>query len=224
MILTVVAGFWLFRGRRTPVTGLTLATLLTVVGEGLLGWQVVASVLAPVLVLVHLAIALVILALMVAIFILAAPAPVTALPDRSFVRLVLVATGLTYLVLLTGSSVVATSADLVCKSWPLCGGGLTPDFSGVAFFAMLHRLTVGVVYSAGTEGSPASARWRLPPSSCWSPRWPSAPWSRSPTNRPSCRAPTSRSAARSGRASWPWRCSACGRAPGGGPRSPMIHG
>jgi heme A synthase len=145
VILTVVAGFWLFRGRRTPVTGLTLATLITVVGEGLLGWQVVANVLAPVLVLVHLAIALVILALMVAIFILAAPAPVTALPDRSFVRLVLVATGLTYLVLLTGSSVVATSADLVCKSWPLCGGGLTPDFSGVAFFAMLHRLTVGVV-------------------------------------------------------------------------------
>jgi heme A synthase len=145
VILTVVAGFWLYRGRRTPVTWLTLATLVTVVGEGLLGWQVVANVLAPVLVLVHLAIALVILALMVAIFILAAPAPATAFPDRSFARLAVIATGLTYLMLLTGSSVVATNADLVCKSWPLCGAGLTPDFSGVAFFDMLHRLTVGAV-------------------------------------------------------------------------------
>jgi heme A synthase len=143
VILTVVAGFWLYRGGRTPVTWLTLATLLTVVGEGLLGWQVVANLLAPVLVLVHLAIALVILALMVAIFILAAPAPATAFPERSFARLAVIATGLTYLMLLTGSSVVATNADLVCKSWPFCGAGLTPDFSGVAFFDMLHRLTVG---------------------------------------------------------------------------------
>jgi heme A synthase len=145
VILTVLAGFWLYRGRRTPVTWLTVAALLTVVAEGLLGWQVVATVLAPVLVLVHLAIALVILALMVAIFMLAAPAPATAFPDRSFARLSLVATGLTYLMLLTGSSVVATNADLVCKSWPLCGDGLTPDFSGVAVFAMLHRFTVGIV-------------------------------------------------------------------------------
>jgi len=58
---------------------------------------------------------------------------------------VLIATGFTYLMLLTGSSVVATNADLVCKSWPFCGNGSVPDFSGVAFFAMLHRLTVGVV-------------------------------------------------------------------------------
>lgn len=145
VILTVLAGLWLYRGRRTPVTWLTLATLLTVVGEGLLGWQVVANLLAPVLVLVHLAIALVILALMVAIFILAAPPRPTPFPNRAFARLALVAAGLTYLMLLTGSSVVATNADLVCKAWPLCGNGLAPDFSGVAFFDMLHRLTVGVV-------------------------------------------------------------------------------
>lgn len=145
VILTVVAGLWLYRGSRTPVTWLTVATLLTVVGEGLLGWQVVANLLAPVLVLVHLAIALLILALMVAIFLLATPVPAHRFPDRSFARLTLLASGLTYLMLLTGSSVVATKADLVCKSWPLCGNGFTFDFSGVAFFAMLHRLTVGGV-------------------------------------------------------------------------------
>jgi heme A synthase len=144
VILTVVAGFWLYRGRRSPVRGLTVATLATVVGEGLLGWQVVANVLAPVLVLVHLAIALLILALMVAIFILASPAPAAAI-DPGFGRLALVSAGLTYLMLLTGSSVVATDADLVCKSWPLCGSGLAFDFNGVAAFDMLHRLTVGAV-------------------------------------------------------------------------------
>jgi heme A synthase len=144
VILTVVAGFWLYRGRRTAITWLTLATLATVVGEGLLGWQVVANVLAPVLVLVHLAIALVILALMVALYVLAAP-PAAGFPDRGFGRLAAVAVGLTYLLLLTGSSVVATNADLVCKSWPFCGGGYSFDFHGVAFFAMVHRLTVGAV-------------------------------------------------------------------------------
>ena len=144
VVLTVVAGLWLYRGRRTPITWLTVATLATVVGEGLLGWQVVASVLAPVLVLVHLAIALVILALMVALFVLSA-SPTAAFPDRGFGRLAGLAVGLTYLLLLTGSAVVATNADLVCKSWPLCGGGFSFDFNGVALFATVHRLTVGAV-------------------------------------------------------------------------------
>jgi heme A synthase len=144
VILTVLAGLWLYRSRRTPVTWLTVATLATVIGEGLLGWQVVANLLAPVLVLVHLAIALVILALMVAILILAGPASATE-GDRGFGRLAVAAAALTYLLLLTGSSVVATGADAVCKSWPLCGNGFVFDFSGVAAFAMLHRLTAGVV-------------------------------------------------------------------------------
>ena len=144
VVLTVVAGLWLYRSRRTPITWLTMATLATVVGEGLLGWQVVASVLAPVLVLVHLAIALVILALMVALFVLSA-SPTAAFPDRGFGRLAGLAVGLTYLLLLTGSAVVATNADLVCKSWPLCGRGFSFDFSGVALFATVHRLTVGAV-------------------------------------------------------------------------------
>jgi heme A synthase len=145
LIVTVVAGLWLYRDRRTPISWLAVATLLTVVGEGLLGWQVVANLLAPVLVLVHLAIALLILGLMVAIYLLASPVPARGLRDRSFARLTLLATGLTYLMLLTGSSVVATRADQVCKSWPLCGGGLVFDISGAALFAMLHRLTVGGV-------------------------------------------------------------------------------
>ena len=145
VIATVLAGLWLNGRRRTPLTWLTLATLATVVGEGLLGWQVVHALLAPVLVMVHLAIALVILGLMIGIVIVASPGAAPLNAGAGFRRLTLVAAGLTYLMLITGSSVVAARADDVCKTWPLCGNGFMPDFSGVAAYAMLHRLTVGVV-------------------------------------------------------------------------------
>jgi heme A synthase len=44
--------------------------------------------------------------------------------------------------------VVASNADAACHSWPLCGGGFAPDFSGANAFTMLHRgsvLLVGVL-------------------------------------------------------------------------------
>ena len=144
VILVVVAGFWLGRGRARDLRWLAVATLLTVIGEGLLGWQVVANLLAPALVMVHLAIALVILALMVAIYILSGPAPAAG-PGTTFGRLALGGAALTFLLQLTGSAVVATNADLVCKTWPLCGGGFAFDFSGVAGFDVVHRLLAGVV-------------------------------------------------------------------------------
>lgn len=146
VILTVLAGLWLNGRRRTPLTWLTLATLATVIGEGLLGWQVVHALLAPVLVMVHLAIALIILGLMIGIVILASPPAEPLNPGPGFRRLALLAAGLTYLMLITGSSVVAAKADDVCKTWPLCGNGFLPDFTGVAAYAMLHRLTVGAVF------------------------------------------------------------------------------
>ena len=54
----------------------------------------------------------------------------------------------TYVLLLTGSTVVASGADEGCHSWPLCGGGLMPDFSGANAYTMLHRgavLIIGVL-------------------------------------------------------------------------------
>jgi protoheme IX farnesyltransferase len=65
--------------------------------------------------------------------------------DRSFRRVAALAVAATYLLLLTGSAVVATNADTGCKSWPLCGSGLTPSFAGVDAVTMLHRGTVLVV-------------------------------------------------------------------------------
>jgi protoheme IX farnesyltransferase len=62
-----------------------------------------------------------------------------------FRRWAAVAVGATYVMLLTGSTVVASSADQRCNSWPLCGSGFTPSFAGVDAFTMLHRGTVLVV-------------------------------------------------------------------------------
>jgi heme A synthase len=47
--------------------------------------------------------------------------------------------------LLTGSTVVASQADQLCRSWPLCGNGFQLDFGGVSGYTMLHRGAVFVV-------------------------------------------------------------------------------
>jgi heme A synthase len=53
--------------------------------------------------------------------------------------------GATFLLLLTGSTVVASGADTACRSWPLCGSGFTPDFGGANAWTMLHRGSVLVI-------------------------------------------------------------------------------
>jgi heme A synthase len=47
--------------------------------------------------------------------------------------------------LLTGSTVVASNADQGCRSWPLCGGGFALDLNGVNAFTMLHRGAVLII-------------------------------------------------------------------------------
>ena len=65
----------------------------------------------------------------------------TAAPDRKLA----IAAAATYVLLLTGSTVVASGADESCHSWPLCGNGFALDFGGATAFTMLHRVAVLVV-------------------------------------------------------------------------------
>src|SRR5204863_163402 len=68
--------------------------------------------------------------------------------NQAFRRLVVIATAATYLLLLTGSTVVASEADETCHTWPLCGAGFSLDFSGSSAFTMLHRggvLLIGIL-------------------------------------------------------------------------------
>ena len=147
IIATVIAAWLVWRTRRPIVAWLATASLIGVVGEGLLGAGVVANELASWLVLVHLALAMIILGFLVATAVMAMP-PSSGVADPGYRRLAAIAVGATYLLLLTGSTVVASGADTACHAWPLCGSGLAPDFTGANAFTMLHRgsvLFIGVM-------------------------------------------------------------------------------
>jgi heme A synthase len=144
IIATVVMAWVVFRKRRPLVAWLASASLIGIVGEGLLGAVVVAQELSPWLVLVHLGLAMMIVGFLVATAVMAMP-PSSGVPDPAFRRIAVVATAATYLLLLTGSTVVASEADETCHSWPLCGNGFAFDFGGVNAFTMLHRGSVVIV-------------------------------------------------------------------------------
>ena len=144
IIGTVVMAWVVFRTRRPLVAWLATASLIGVVGEGALGGVVVAHDLAPWLVLVHLALAMMILGFLVATAIMAMR-PSDGVPNSAFRRLAAISAGATFLMLLTGSTVVASGADQSCKSWPLCGNGFQLSFAGVNAYTMLHRGAVLVI-------------------------------------------------------------------------------
>ena len=145
LILATFFGAWVvWRGRRRVVAWLATAALVAGLSEAALGGGVVANELASWLVLIHLAVAMVILGLLVATAVMSRP-PSAGLADQGFRRLAAIAVGATFLLLLTGSTVVATGADAACRSWPLCGSGFTPDFGGMNAWTMLHRGSVLVI-------------------------------------------------------------------------------
>jgi heme A synthase len=160
IIATVVMAWIAYRTRRPRVAWLATASLIGVVGEGVLGGVVVAHDLAPWLVLVHLALAMMIIGFLIATAVLAMP-PSDGVPDPKFRTLAALATGATFLMLLSGSTVVASGADRLCRAWPACGNGFQLDFGGVSAYTMLHRgavLVIGVLllYVLTT----ALRRWR----------------------------------------------------------------
>jgi heme A synthase len=136
VIATVVLAWIVFHRQRPLVAIVATGSLIAIAAEGGLGAVVVAQELQPWLVLVHLALAMLILGCLIATAILS----LSPSPGLARVRPVaLVGAGATYALLLTGSTVVASNADASCHSWPLCGGGFTPDFAGANAFTMLHR-------------------------------------------------------------------------------------
>jgi len=144
IIATVLLAWVVWRSRRPVVAWLATASLIGVVGEGALGGVVVANDLSSWLVLAHLGLAMMILGFLVATAVMAG-APSTGLAAPTFKRLAAVAAGATYVLLLTGSSVVASGADSSCRTWPLCGSGFSLDFTGANAFTMLHRGSVLVI-------------------------------------------------------------------------------
>jgi heme A synthase len=145
IIGTVVLAWVVYRTRRPVVAWLASASVIGIVGEGALGGIVVANELSPWLVVVHLGLAMIILGSLVATAVMSMPQS-SGFPGRGLRRLMLGVTALTYVMLLTGSTVVASNADAACRTWPLCGGGFAPDINGANAFTMLHR---GAVFLIG---------------------------------------------------------------------------
>ena len=139
IIATVVAAWAVFRTKRPAVAWLATASVLAVSVEGALGGVVVVSELKPWLVAVHLGLAMIILGCLIATAVLSMPQS-PGIEGASFRRLATAAVAGTYVLLLSGSSVVATQSDETCRSWPVC------DLSSVNTFALLHR---GVALVAG---------------------------------------------------------------------------
>ena len=140
LIVTVAAAWLVFWRRRPVVAWIASASLLAIAAEGALGGIVVFNELASWLVLIHLGLAMVILGCLLATAILALP-PAQGVPGR----LAPIAAVATFVLLLTGSTVVASGADESCHSWPLCGNGLAPSFGGADGFTMLHRGAVLII-------------------------------------------------------------------------------
>ena len=139
IIATVVAAWAVFRTRRPAVAWLATASVIAVSVEGAPGGVVVVSELKPWLVAVHLGLAMIILGCLIATAVLSMPQS-PGIEGASFKRLATAAVAGTYVLLLSGSSVVATQSDETCRSWPVC------DLSSVNTFALLHR---GVALVAG---------------------------------------------------------------------------
>ena len=87
---------------------------------------------------------MIILGFLIATAVMSLPAS-TGASEPSFRRLAAAAAALTYGLLLTGSTVVASSADEGCRAWPLCASGFAFDFAGANAFTMLHRGAVLVI-------------------------------------------------------------------------------
>ena len=140
LIATVVLAWLVFRHARPLVPWLATASLVAIAAEGALGGVVVAKELAPWLVVAHLGLAMLILGCLIA-------TAVISLPASGGVRTrgAALAAAATFLLLLTGSTVVASGADETCHAWPLCGSGLALDFTGASAYTMLHRGAVLVI-------------------------------------------------------------------------------
>jgi heme A synthase len=153
LIATVIAAWIVFRQRRPIVAWLATGSLAAIGAEGALGGVVVENDLASWIVLAHLALAMLILGLLLA-------TAIAALPEApgATSRVAGAAAAATYVLLLTGSTVVASHADQSCRAWPLCGNGLSFSFAGADAFTMLHRGAVLVLGALIVYGLHAAIR------------------------------------------------------------------
>ncbi len=155
IVLTALTGFAAFRVARREPSLLWPAVLAfpLVLAQAGLGAVVVATELDPWWVTAHFVAALVLIAdvTYVAASALVANAAVAndgvaggARNDRSFSRLALSTAAVVGLLLLVGTYVRASDAQLVFTDWPLMDGRLVPTLGGAATAMFLHRALAAI--------------------------------------------------------------------------------
>jgi protoheme IX farnesyltransferase len=144
-LLIVATGLLAVTGwrRRKDILYPALAAVLLLVVQVLLGAITVRFELPPQVVLAHLATAMMLLG---ATCVTAAFAwrPVE-LGRTRLEGLAIGAALATYLLILTGSLVIASRASASCSAWPLCGNGLALSFEHYPAIQLLHRSAAGLL-------------------------------------------------------------------------------
>ncbi len=145
--------WWRYRARKPMVAAATLA-LVALGLQVILGGITVLTELPPAVVTLHLGVAQLLLALLVATLIwgwqeeprsVEAEMTLESTAARSrLLRWVLAAAVGTFLLVLSGSYVVAANATAACLGWPLCDGGLLPA-NQLQWVHMAHRWLGAVV-------------------------------------------------------------------------------
>ncbi|HEX6778769.1 MAG TPA: heme o synthase [Ktedonobacterales bacterium] len=148
--LTVVVALSIFlwaRQRRYVIPTLIAVGLLIV--QIILGAITVLYELPQTIVTAHLGTALAFFAMMIIISgLLGKKQPVAGSyrSARRFAGVALTGAILTYGLLLSGSNVRGTGADLVCPGWPLCGRDVIPDSAAsLVFVNLFHRTVASII-------------------------------------------------------------------------------
>jgi protoheme IX farnesyltransferase len=146
-VLTVLTGIAAVRERALPaVRWPAVLAFPLVVAQALLGRVVVLEELDPWWVTAHFVTGL-LLILVVTVTAAAALRADRRLPtavDPSFARLASITTAVVGILLLVGTYVRASDAQLVFTDWPLMDGRLVPTLGGAATAMFLHRLLAAV--------------------------------------------------------------------------------
>lgn len=143
IVLLCVAAWLRYRNNRKLVRAATLAVALLIV-QILLGGLTVELKLQGSIVAVHMANAMLLLGTLVYVTVHVHSAENT----QSAVKangLLIAAPVAAYILVLSGSLVVANSAGTFCTGWPLCGNGFDLPVAGLAALNFAHRIVAGIV-------------------------------------------------------------------------------
>ena len=123
------------------------AAMLLLIIQIVLGALTVEFKLPGSIVMVHLANAMLLLGTLVyiVVHIYSVDASQYVAPPTNSNSLIVATPVLAYILVLSGSFVVANGAGSFCAGWPLCGNGFELPAAGLAVLNLAHRIVAGVV-------------------------------------------------------------------------------